>query len=73
MSDKKLTILGIVAAVMVVWAVVQSHVSNRVKSESNEPAYLIQGLDTDEIGSIVLGTGEEKVTLKRENGHFVVT
>ncbi len=72
MSDKKLTILGIVAAVMVLWAVVQSRISNRVKSVSTEPSYLIQGLDTDEIGSIVLGAGAEKVTLKREGGHFVV-
>ena len=72
MSDKKLTILGIVAVIMVVWAVIQSRVSNRTKAESSEPAYLIQGLDTGEIGSIVLGTGEEAVTLKREQGRFVV-
>ena len=72
MSDKKLMILGVAAVVMVLWAVVQSRVSNRVRTESGEPAYLIQGLDTDEIGSIVLGTGEEAVTLKRERGRFVV-
>jgi hypothetical protein len=72
MSDKKLTILGAVAVLMVLWAVVQSRVSNRARTESGEPAYLIQGLDTDEIGSIVLGTGEEAVTLKRERGRFVV-
>ena len=73
MSDKKLTILGIAAVVMVLWAVVQSRVSNRTRTESGEPAYLIRGLDTGEIGSIVLGTGEEAVTLKREKGRFVVT
>lgn len=72
MSDKKLTILGIVAVVMVVWAVIQSHLSNRVGAESGEQVYLIQGLDTNEIGSIVVGTGEEAVRLKRERGRFVV-
>ena len=72
MSDKKLTILGIVAVIMVLWAVVQSRVSNRARTESGEPVYLIQGLDTDGIGSIVLGTGEEAVTLKRDKGRFVV-
>ncbi|UCE50352.1 MAG: DUF4340 domain-containing protein, partial [Phycisphaerales bacterium] len=72
MSDKKLTILGIVAAIMVLWAVVQSLISTRTGAESGEPAYLIQGLDTDGIGSIVVGTGEEAVTLKRERGRFFV-
>jgi len=72
MNDKKLTILGVVAVVMVLWAVVQSRVSNRPRTESGAPVYLIQGLDTDEIGSIVLGTGEEAVTLERDKGRFVV-
>ena len=72
MSDKKLTILGSVAVVMVLWAMIQSHVSNRAGAKSGEPVYLIQGLDTDEIGSIVLGTGDDAVTLKREKGRFVV-
>ncbi len=72
MSDKKLTILGIVAAIMVVWAVVQSRVSNRTASGSGEPVYLIQGLDTGEIGSIVVGAGDDAVTLKREQNRFVV-
>jgi len=73
MSDKKLTILGIVAVIMVLWAVIQSRVSTRTGTESGEPVYLIQGLDTDEIGSIVVGTGEDAVTLKRQTNRFVVT
>lgn len=72
MSDKKLTILGIVAAIMLVWAVVQSRVSDRSPAGSGEPVYLIQGLDTDEIGSIIVGTGDDAVTLKREQNRFVV-
>lgn len=72
MSDKKLTILGIVAVFMVIWAVVQSRVSSRTKVESDKPTHLIQGLDPADIGSIVVGTGEDAVTLKRQGRGFVV-
>ncbi|MFB0554809.1 MAG: DUF4340 domain-containing protein [Phycisphaerae bacterium] len=72
MNDRKLTVLGIVAVFMVIWAVVQSRLSNRPKVETDGPAYLIWGLDPADIDSIVLGTGEEAVTLKRQQGRFVV-
>lgn len=72
MSDKKLTVLGIVAVFMVIWAVVQSRVSNRPKVGTDRPAYLIQGLDPADIDSIVLKTSEETVTLKRQQRGFVV-
>jgi hypothetical protein len=72
MSDKKLTVLGIIAVFMVIWGVVQSLVSNRPKIDMDRPAYLIQGLDPADIDSIVLKTSEETVTLKRQQGGFVV-
>ncbi len=72
MSDKKLTVLGIVAVFMVIWAVVQSRVSSRPKTDMDRQAYLIQGLDPVDIDSIVVGTGEDAVTLKRQQGRFVV-
>lgn len=72
MSNRKLTILGIVAVFMVIWAVVQSHVSNRTKVESDKLTHLIQGLDPADIDSIVLKTTEETVTLKRQQGGFFV-
>lgn len=74
MNDRKLVILGIVAVLMVIWAVVQSRVSSRPRTQPDAPAYLIQGLDTADIGSIVLGVGERAVTLKRQRqgGRFVV-
>ena len=72
MSNKKLTILGIVAVCMVIWAVVQSHISNKPKTVPGKPAYLIQGLNPADIGSIVLGAGEDEVSLKRRSGRFVV-
>jgi hypothetical protein len=73
MNDKKLTILGIIAVCMVIWAVVQSRISSGPKARPEQMAYLIQGLDPADIGSIVLGTGDSAVTLKREGERFVVT
>jgi hypothetical protein len=72
MSDRKLVILGIVAVFMVVWAVVQSGVSNRPRTSPDTPADLIQGLNPADIDSIVLGAGENAVTLKRQAKGFVV-
>jgi len=72
MSNRKLAVLGIVAVFMVIWAVVQTRVSNRPNTETDRPVYLIQGLDPADIDSIVLGTGEDAVTLKRQQGNFVV-
>ena len=72
MSNKKLVILAIIAVCMVIWAVVQSKISNKSLTAPSEPTYLIQGLNPDDIGNIVLGTGENEVTLKRQSGRFIV-
>jgi hypothetical protein len=72
MSNKKLTILGIVAVLMVLWAVMQSRISNRTGIEPAGPAYLIQGFDPSVVDSIVIGTGEDAFTLKRQKNGFVV-
>jgi len=72
MSNKRLIILGVVAVVMLVWAVVQSRVSNRPVYTTGEPTYLVQGLDPADIDSIVIGKGDDAVTLKRQGGNFVV-
>ena len=73
MSNKNLTILGVVTILMVIWAVVQSRVSSRPRTEPEAPSYLILGLDPTDIGSIVVGTGEDAVTLRRRGRDFVVT
>jgi len=72
MSDRKFIILGIVAVLMLIWAVVQSRISSRPRKQTDAPAYLIQGLDTAQIGSIVLGVGENAVNLKSQGRSFVV-
>lgn len=72
MSNKKLTVLGIVAVLMVLWAVIQSRVSNKIGGEPDKPTYLIQGLDPSVVNSIEVGTGEDAFTLKRQKSGFVV-
>ncbi len=72
MSDKKLAILGVVAAVLAVLAVVLSRVSNNQNTGSMKNTLLIQGLDTSRISEIQLGSGDKKVTLKRTGKGFVV-
>ncbi|MHC4122501.1 MAG: DUF4340 domain-containing protein [Planctomycetota bacterium] len=73
MSDKKLTILGIVAVLMVILAVVQSNITRkRALPETLEAVYIIQGLDPEDIGSIVISAGEDTVTLNRKGKRFVI-
>ncbi len=72
MSNKKLTILGIVAVVMVLWAVMQSRISNRPGAEPARPVYLIQGFDPSIVDSIEVGTGEAAFSLKRQKRGFIV-
>ena len=72
MSNKKLTILGIVAVVMVLWAVLQTRISDKPGAEPARPVYLIQGFDPSGVDSIVIGTGEAAFTLKRLKSGFVV-
>ena len=71
MSNKALVILGIVAVGTVTSAIVLSRVSGKPKTAPDEPAYLIQGLDPDDIASIVVGTGDEAATLQRQGRRFV--
>lgn len=72
MSNKKLTILGIVAVLMVLWAVMQTRISNKSGVETTGLSYLIQGLDPSSVGSIIIGTGKDAVTLKRQENGFVI-
>ena len=72
MSNKKLTILGIVAAGMIVWAAVQSKISSRPAATAMGGAYLLQGLDPSAIGSIVVQADGNSITLARQGEAFVV-
>ena len=72
MSNKSLTILGLVAAILLAGAIVQSRLARR---GSHPPVSisrpLIQGLDTGAIAGIVVSGQGESVTLKRMTDHFV--
>ena len=72
MSNRNLIILGVVTVLMVVWAVIQSRMSSRPRTGMEVPPYLLPGLDTSDIDSIVIGMGEDAVTLKRRGGRFVI-
>ena len=72
MSNRKLLILSIVAALMIVWAVVQSRTDESPAGAPSGPSYLVQGLDTAKVGSIVIGTGNDAVRLLRQGNRFVV-
>lgn len=72
MTDKKLVLLGIIAVVMVILAVITSSVPDNKTAQVAEPAYLVQGIDPDGIGSIEVKSGDSTVTLKRKSGQFVV-
>ena len=71
MSNQKLGILAIVAAVMVAFAVFQSRNPGRQAGPSG-PTYLIQGLDPEQISGITIGTGPNEVNIRRQNNRFVV-
>jgi len=72
MSNKNLGILAVVAAIMVLWAVVQSRLAHRSPGESSGPSYLIQGLETAQIAGIVVGHGDDAVTIQRRDQQFAV-
>jgi len=72
MSNQTLGKLALVAAIMVVWAVVQSHFANRTRVAPSGPAHLIQGLETGEIARIEIGSGDDATRILRQGNNFVV-
>jgi hypothetical protein len=70
MNSQKLTVLAIVSVGMVIWAVALSNRSSK-SSHDTVPTNLIQGLDTEQIGSIEISGGDDKVVLVRQGNQFV--
>ena len=73
MSNRKLGILAVVAAVMVLWAVVQARLAVGKRAQPSGPAYLIQGLDPATIESVTIGKGKNSIKIQRQEGRFLVT
>ena len=72
MSNKKLTILGIIAVIMVVWAVLQSRVSQKSTVVLKDKTHLVQGLNPAQITKIQVDKGASSVELVRKGNEFVV-
>jgi hypothetical protein len=74
MNNRKLAILGIVAAFMLLWAILQGHFSNKPRVSSTIQSYLIQGIDLEpaDITSISLASKDSRVTLKKLDKGFGV-
>jgi hypothetical protein len=72
MGNRQLGILAVVAAVMVMWAVLQSRLSRPSRVQPSGPTYLVEGLNTGEIDSLTVGHGDDAVRIARKDGRFVV-
>lgn len=73
MSNKRLTILGIITVVMIAWAIVQAQFSGQSNSiRAAVPVYLIQGLDTELVDTIIFKSQTKSFTLKRSEKGFSV-
>ncbi|MHC4266071.1 MAG: DUF4340 domain-containing protein [Planctomycetota bacterium] len=74
MSNKNLTILAFLAIVMVFLAALQSHRVNKPQQgEQKASAYLIQGLNMDNVQKISAKTTTDTTILKRVQGRFFIT
>ncbi len=73
MSNKKLTILAVVAAVMAVLAAVTLQLNTRKPSVSYKNVNLIQGFDTGRIATVILKSKDEETKITLSGGRFVVT
>lgn len=56
MSNRQLTILGIAAGGMLVWAILQARWASVPSATSSSPVYLLQGLSLERITHMVIGT-----------------
>ncbi len=73
MSNRQLTTLGIVAALALAWAIIQTQLSHRRSPQAGGPSYLIQGLDTDAVAQIQLGKANDASALTRKGKSFVAS
>ncbi len=72
MSNRNLLILGFTAAAMVALAVVVVGIGDKPYAKKDQTAYLIQGLDPDQVARITIGKPGEEVILNRRGANFMV-
>ena len=74
MSNRKLAVLGIVAVLMVGWAIFQSRISQNVNTADFSSSTLIEGLQIEAVAGITITSrkGEQTTGLNRKGDIFVV-
>jgi flagellar biosynthesis/type III secretory pathway M-ring protein FliF/YscJ len=72
MSDKKLSVLGILAVVSIVLALAVSKYVNKSKPVTPGMGVLIQGLDPASVHKITVKQGGNTVTLNRDEDEFAI-
>ncbi len=72
MSNRNLSVLGLLAAAVVVLAVIVAGIADKPYAKKDQTAYLIQGLDPDHIAKITIGKAGQEVILNRRGANFVV-
>jgi len=74
MSNKKLAVLGMVAVLMVGWAILQNRISHNDSKTSFSSSPLIEGLQIEAVSAITItsGNGQQTTTLNRNGKAFVV-
>ncbi len=72
MSNRNLSILGFAAAAVVALAVIVAGIADKPYTNKDQIAYLIQGLDPDQVARITIGKPGQEVTLNRRGANFVI-
>jgi hypothetical protein len=72
MSNRNLSLLGLAAAAVVALAVIVAGIADKPYAKKDQVAYLIQGLDPDQIAKITIGKPGQGVILNRRGANFVV-
>ncbi|MGA2071683.1 MAG: DUF4340 domain-containing protein [Sedimentisphaerales bacterium] len=72
MSNRNLSLLGLLAAAVVALAVVVAGIGEKPYVRKDQTAYLIQGLDPDQVARITIGKPGQEVILNRRGANFVV-
>lgn len=70
-TNFKLILLAAIASASLAWAILQAH-SSADRGGGAQTGYLLQGVDPDAIGRIVLGPADKATTLVRQDEGFVV-
>ncbi len=72
MSNRSLSLLGLVAAAVVALAVIVAGIADKPYIKKDQIAYLVQGLDPDQVARITIGKPGHEIILNRRGARFVV-